>query len=107
MTQIHFEWGGDTLFGYISGEVDHHWAAKLREAIDSQILRKAPLTLVLDLGGVTFMDSSGVGLILGRYKLMDTFGGRVIVQNPSRTVGRMLELSGIGSVVEMMNGGRQ
>lgn len=106
MTQIHFEWGGDTLFGYITGEVDHHWAARLREKIDTEVLRKAPGRLVLDLGGVTFMDSSGVGLILGRYKLMETFGGRVVVQNPSTAVGRMLELSGIHSVVEIMNGGK-
>ena len=52
----------------LSGEIDHHTAAFLRSGIDAAFVRQKPKTLILDFSGVTFMDSSGVGLALGRYK---------------------------------------
>ena len=58
--------GSGTLAAYLSGEIDHHAAQSIRREIDAQVDDRLPELLTLDFSGVTFMDSSGVGLILGR-----------------------------------------
>lgn len=80
----------------ISGEIDHHSAAGLREAIDDSILRLNPELLTLDFSAVSFMDSSGIGLIMGRYRLMQESGGRVAVCGASPVNARMIKLAGLG-----------
>ena len=87
MAKVTFIPGSGTLAAYLSGEIDHHAAQSLRKEIDAQIDDRLPELLTLDFSGVTFMDSSGVGLILGR--------GRLTVQNPPRAVRRMLDLAHI------------
>ena len=79
----------------LSGELDHHAARKAMEEMEMAIDAAVPLKLVLDLGGVTFMDSSGVGLIMGRYRLMNLLGGTVSVTGCSDRVRKMLALAGM------------
>lgn len=69
------------LTALLSGEIDHHVARELREEIDGTAMRTRPSVLKLDFSGVQFMDSSGIGLIMGRYKLMQTWGGNVTIAN--------------------------
>lgn len=95
MTQISFEQNGAVLAAYLCGEIDHHWAAVLREKIDARIHAAQPEILILDFAAVTFMDSSGVGLILGRFKLLQVTGGTLVVQKAPQNVRRMLALAGI------------
>ena len=66
MAKVCFVPGSGTLAAYLSGEIDHHAAQSLRREIDAQVDDRLPELLTLDFSGVTFMDSSGVGLILGR-----------------------------------------
>ncbi len=66
---------GEILIAEIIGEIDHHTARVLREEIDTKIIRTTPTVLVLDFEKVTFMDSSGIGLIMGRYKLIHPMNG--------------------------------
>ena len=66
MAKVTFVPGSGTLAAYLSGEIDHHAAQTLRREIDAQVDDRLPELLTLDFSGVTFMDSSGVGLILGR-----------------------------------------
>ena len=80
MTQVTLKQDGKTLTALLSGEIDHHWAAILREKIDERAAAAAPAILILDFSAVTFMDSSGIGLILGRHKLVSAMGGVVVVQ---------------------------
>ena len=68
--------------GVLSGEIDHHAAQSIRREIDAQVDDRLPELLTLDFSGVTFMDSSGVGLILGRGRHISALGGRLTVQNP-------------------------
>ena len=75
--------------------LDHHAAQSLRCEIDAQIDARLPELLTLDFSGVTFMDSSGVGLILGRSRHIAALGGRLTVQNPPAAVRRMLDLARI------------
>lgn len=91
----------DKLTAVLEGEIDHHTAAGLREAIDRRVGQVKPGELRLDFGKVSFMDSSGIGLILGRYRLMGTMGGRTVVCGLSEQMERIVSLSGIGRLVSI------
>ena len=95
MAKVTFIPGSGTLAAYLSGEIDHHAAQSLRREIDAQIDDRLPELLTLDFSGVTFMDSSGVGLILGRGPAYRRAGRTLTVQNPPRAVQRMLDLAHI------------
>ena len=76
MAKVCFVPAQGTLAAYLTGEIDHHAAQALRREIDAQIDARMPELLTMDFSGVTFMDSSGVGLILGRGRQMSGLGGR-------------------------------
>ncbi|MBQ7337768.1 MAG: anti-sigma factor antagonist [Clostridia bacterium] len=76
-----------------SGDIDHHRATVLRTEADELICRRRPRLLRLDLSGIEFMDSSGLGLIMGRYALLERLGGRLIVVKPSKAARRMMTLA--------------
>ena len=83
------------LIAFLDGEIDHHCARELREEIDSAASRTQPRVLTLDFSGVQFMDSSGVGLIMGRYRLVSEWGGEICVANLPRRLERLVSLAGI------------
>ena len=68
MATVSFSPAGDVLYAYLAGEIDHDAAQSLRIQLDDALVSRAPQTMILDFGGVGFMDSSGVGLILGRQR---------------------------------------
>lgn len=84
-----------TLTAFLSGEIDHHTAKTAREQIDYAVERGGIMTLRLDFSDVSFMDSSGVGLVMGRYRLLQSRGGNTVVQNATPPVMRMLKLAGL------------
>ena len=86
---------------FFDGEIDHHAAGLMRVGIDNAIMHKRPQLLVLDFGAVTFMDSSGIGLIMGRSKLMKACGGQLVVHSPQPYIKRVLKLSGIERIVSI------
>ena len=65
---VTIETNGSTMTARLSGELDHHHTQKLREEIDRSVQKERPTRLALDFSGVEFMDSSGIGLVLGRYR---------------------------------------
>ena len=67
---VTIEVNGNTMTARLSGELDHHHTQKLREEIDRSVQKEHPNRLILNFAGVEFMDSSGIGLVLGRYRLM-------------------------------------
>ena len=83
----------------LAGEIDHHTAKGLREEIDTSLYLYRPSTVIMDLAGVGFMDSAGLGLILGRYTKAKELGGRLIVANPEPSVDRILALAGAGKLI--------
>ena len=85
------------------GEIDHHGAVRARGDIDELVFEKRPKKLVLDLSKVSFMDSSGLGLIMGRYSLMKEMGGRLILRSPTPAVLRILELVGMERMLRIEN----
>ena len=80
---------------WLSGELDHHAARSLREQVDSAVARSVAKHLCLDFSGVTFMDSSGIGLIMGRYRLMTARGGDLTVVGASDRLLRVMKLAGL------------
>ena len=86
---------GGVLTARITGEIDHHSAGWLRMDIDTAINDRHPKVLRLDFSGVSFMDSSGVGLILGRYRLVSGWSGEVCVANLPPQLERLVSLAGI------------
>lgn len=86
---------------YLEGEIDHHSASIIRMSIDDMILSKRPQKLVLDFGKVTFMDSSGIGLVMGRYKLMRNIGGRIAMENLSASAYKVMKLAGLEKLGEI------
>ena len=86
---------------FLSGEIDHHSASLIRASIDDAIIHKHPSMLTLDFGNVTFMDSSGIGLVMGRYKLMKTIQGRIRVENLSPGAYKVMVLAGLEKLGEI------
>lgn len=82
------------LTAYLSGEIDHHHAKELREAIDFAVREQYPPFVILDFRRVTFMDSSGIGLIMGRSRLMEEYGGTLEIHNPPPQIRKVLRISG-------------
>ena len=88
----------DKLTAVLNGEIDHHTGRALRDAIDKKISQTKPSELI---SGVTFMDSSGIGLILGRYRWMQDLGGSVRITHISSGLEQLLVLSGIHKLVQV------
>ena len=79
-------------------EIDHHAARRIREIIDAQLFEKKPELLILDFSEVKFMDSSGLGLILGRVEKVGALGGRTEVRGLSDSLYKLVRLCGIEKV---------
>lgn len=93
------EMKGDTLHVAVVGEIDHHGAAALREDLDDAIIAARPRVVELDLSTVDFMDSSGLGIIMGRKATSDRLGAAFKLVNPTARVARIIELAGLGKVM--------
>lgn len=92
-----------TLVVKIYGELDHHVAGNVRENVDRELSRTGAINVAFDFSGVTFMDSSGIGVIMGRYKVTKALGGRIIIYGASDAVRRIIAMSGIDDIVVMAN----
>ena len=98
---------GEQMLVRVRGEIDHHTAADIRNSIDSALFEKRPRRLILDMSAVTFMDSSGLGLIMGRLSVIRQLGGELVVQDPSDAISRIITLAGMERTVNIRrtNGG--
>ena len=85
----------------ITGDIDHHSARTVRTQIDEALYLKRPRRLELDLSRVEFMDSSGLGLILGRFSKATEIGAEVILLNPNENASRILDVAGIGRLIQI------
>ncbi|MBR3994511.1 MAG: STAS domain-containing protein [Clostridia bacterium] len=85
----------------IGGEIDHHTAGKLRCELDSLIMDERPCKLTFDFTNVKFMDSSGIGLVLGRHRIMSAFGGTVEIIGVSENIRRLFKMSGVDKIIDI------
>lgn len=104
---LRMELKNGTMTAAIFGDIDHHAAEQLRSEIDRAAEKVRPHTLRLDLSAVPFMDSSGIGLILGRVRLLAMWQGNVVIFGLSPQLRRMAELSGVGALAKIEDGDRK
>ncbi|MDO5377580.1 MAG: anti-sigma factor antagonist [Clostridia bacterium] len=97
---------GERLIVYLSGEIDHCAADKLRQEIEARIAETKTGELCFDFSSVSFMDSSGVGMIIGRYKTMQALGGRVTACGLHPPVDRLFHLAGLHRIIDIAPSGR-
>lgn len=97
---IKFENLDNSLVVTLMGELDHHSAEEVRVKIDDRVDRNNISNLILDFSGVTFMDSSGIGVIIGRYKKMSLRKGEISIVAINRNIKRVFELSGIFKIIK-------
>lgn len=99
--EIRSEKRGDETIAFIKGEIDHHNAKIVRERLDRIIEEEAPVRFGLDLSGVTFCDSSGLGLVMGRNKKCAQVGSTLVIKNPSGAAFRILEIAGMDKLLKI------
>jgi stage II sporulation protein AA (anti-sigma F factor antagonist) len=94
------ERNGPEVIAYLAGELDHHSAEELRRRLDQALDNDEVKHMMLDMRAVTFMDSSGIGVVIGRYKKIRARGGSIRVKNVTGKVDRIFAMSGLYKVVE-------
>ena len=99
---LEYEKGNGVLRVKVGGELDDRRAGEIRRELDALIADPSVRRLVFDLSGLEFMDSSGIGMIIGRYNLMKSRGGSVAVVPGDRRVDRIIELSGLYRIIEKL-----
>ena len=83
----------------INGDIDQHSAENIREKVDKAFERSICRHIIFDFSGVAFMDSSGIGLLIGRYKNVSNRGGTVAIANMNRDLGRIYSISGLKKII--------
>lgn len=91
---------GATLVVKLNGELDQSCAPEIREKIDKEISSHNINNLIMDFYGVSFMDSSGIGMLLGRYKLIKARGGKMLIIRTRPQVDKVIELAGLKKIIE-------
>jgi len=86
---------GSNIIVSLIGELDHHSAQLVRTKIDAEIIKTSTRVVLIDFSRVTFMDSSGIGVVVGRYKSLMELNGDLLLTNLSPQIRRIFEMSGI------------
>ena len=97
--QGYLEMRGSDMIIFVPEELDHHSAEKIRRATDAMMQSRRVKNVIFDFRETVFMDSAGIGMIMGRYKLMQALGGHVTAVHVSKRVRKILVLSGIYKIV--------
>ncbi len=92
-----------SLVAKIAGELDHHAAENVRDMIDRELQKTGAVNLIFDFSRTSFMDSSGIGVIMGRYKIVTALGGKIVISGASQTVERIIKMSGIGDIIKTVH----
>ena len=92
----------DYLCVKLPEEIDHHKSAYISENADRLILAEQVSNVVFDFEDTRFMDSSGIGIIMGRYRKISCFGGKVFAIHADRQIKRILTMSGLTRIIEIM-----
>lgn len=99
--RIDFETTKNILDIKLIGEIDHHTCVEIREKIDREYQKKRAKHILIDFSDVKFMDSSGIGLLMGRYRNVAIGGGHIGVYNVSENVDKILDMAGLYKLVKM------
>ncbi len=98
--QLQYEIVDNTLIVKFDGELDHHVAENIRTELDDTINRRGIRNLIFDLNDMRFMDSSGIGVIIGRYKHITKLGGKVSVIHVTEQIDKIFNLAGMYRIID-------
>ncbi|WP_414705298.1 anti-sigma F factor antagonist [Pseudobacteroides sp.] len=90
---------GNTLIASIIGEMDHHTADYIRDKIDGEMIKSSTKNIVFDFSKVGFMDSSGIGVVMGRYKNISKLNGKTSIIKANEQIRRIFEMSGVVKLI--------
>lgn len=96
---VNIEYENDILTANLIGEIDHHSAVQIREEIDESIKNYEPKKIILNFERVGFMDSSGIGLVMGRYKLASSINADLKITGMSNHIKKVMMLAGLSKLV--------
>lgn len=97
--QIVFGKVKNSLIIKLFGELDHHSSEYIKEKIDMEIMKNNPKNIIFDMESLAFMDSSGIGVIIGRYKLITANGGKAAIVNLKPQIKRIYEICGLKKII--------
>lgn len=100
--KTNYEIEGEQMVYRMPRDVDHHCAGEISKEMDRMIENHGVRRLVLDFSDTDFMDSSGIGVVIGRSRRLHFFQGEIVVQNLSERVGRIFQASGLNKIVKQM-----
>ncbi|MCL2619359.1 MAG: anti-sigma F factor antagonist [Defluviitaleaceae bacterium] len=101
---IQFVERNGNLIAKIRGEIDHHTADKIRKSLEDEFSESTAKNIVFDFAHVGFMDSSGIGMVIGRYKELQKTGGRVFAINIGPEISRIFDISGLRKIIPCFAG---
>lgn len=97
--ELYVDYEGSTLIFRLVGELDEHSAEFVRRKLDTALTANSYSAVVFDLSRLSFMDSTGIGVIIGRYKIVRKQNKNVYVKNPSPTVDKIFKMSGLYEII--------
>ncbi|MEG0073110.1 MAG: STAS domain-containing protein [Clostridia bacterium] len=100
--KCNYEEDNEILKVLLTQDIDTGECKKIRNVIDGYIIKYQPKKVVLDLSNVSFMDSSGIGLVMGRYNLAKMFNSKLAICNPNKRIKQVIQLTNIDKYVEIM-----
>lgn len=98
---LSFEYADRLLIVRINGDIDHHSCEEIRSKIDKEIMLKNPKSILFDMENVGFMDSSGIGVLIGRYKLITNNRGKAGMINVKPQIMRLCEICGLQKIIHI------
>jgi stage II sporulation protein AA (anti-sigma F factor antagonist) len=97
--QVKFSKRGSTIIVSIIGELDHHSAEYIKNKVDSETMKSTTKNVIFDFSKVSFMDSSGIGTIIGRYKNIQKLNGKTAIVNMNTQIKRIFVMSGLMKII--------
>ncbi|NLD19209.1 MAG: anti-sigma factor antagonist [Clostridiales bacterium] len=97
--EVIFRVSENILIACIKGDIDHHGAAPLRNSVDKAMKAFRCKNLILDFSGVSFMDSAGIGVVLGRYKRLSKTSGNIYISGCSLYIEKLLSMAGVFTLI--------
>ncbi len=101
--QVKFKLIKKTLIAKIEGELDHHTSIDVREIIDEEISKSRITNLIFDFTDLKFMDSSGIGVVIGRYKKIEKLNGKLCLTTLNPHIKRIVTISGLHKIIPVYN----
>lgn len=93
----------DNLIVRLKGEFDHHTSSIFRRAVEKELKKEIVKNLIINVENLTFMDSSGIGVILGRYKEVTSKGGKVVICGSNKHIKKILQLGGVLNIIPIFS----